>query len=122
MSLVVVNPTLARMVVKPFLHLTRRVSTLSSRNPTKRWKKNSSRDLVVDLDEATLCGVGLGEPVENLAFLGPCEGFSHGSMDATCVDSDSMIFTYKYNIDTRPHYFLTLDYDSIGISVTSNRE
>jgi hypothetical protein len=40
-------------------------------DPTEHWVEDASVPLVVDLDRLTLCGVGLGEPVARLAFLGP---------------------------------------------------
>ena len=110
---------LMRTVAKPFIQLLRRVSILSSRNPTKDWKKDSTRELVIDLEKATLCGIALGEPVESLKFLGPCESFDYGSMDVMCVNSDGEELTDETDIDSGPVFHHTLGYDSMGIAVFS---
>lgn len=41
------------------------------RSPTRRWVEDRSVSLMVDLDAVTLCGVGVGDGVDRLQFLGP---------------------------------------------------
>ncbi|HZL91501.1 MAG TPA: hypothetical protein VFB96_24240, partial [Pirellulaceae bacterium] len=48
-------------------------------NPTRRWQFDPSVPLVLDLDQHTLSGVGIGEPLERLSFLG--KGIARGSID-----------------------------------------
>lgn len=43
------------------------------KSPTGEWREDRSVRLVIDLDRFELCGVGLGEPIERLSFLGPSE-------------------------------------------------
>ncbi|HEX5104886.1 MAG TPA: hypothetical protein VFV87_13795 [Pirellulaceae bacterium] len=45
-------------------------------NPTRKWRSDPSRLLVLDLDQHQLCGVGIGDSVATLAFLGPATGWS----------------------------------------------
>jgi len=40
-------------------------------NPTENWVEHPQRRLEFDLSRNALCGVGLGEPIERLSFLGP---------------------------------------------------
>ncbi len=46
---------------------------LRRKDPSSAWKADPRRTLELDLDAATLCGVGLGASVEGLAVLGPPE-------------------------------------------------
>jgi hypothetical protein len=48
-------------------------------NPTRRWQFDPSVPLVLDLDQHTLSGVGIGAPLERLSFLG--KGIARGSID-----------------------------------------
>lgn len=41
-----------------------------AQNPTVTWGRGDGRELHLDLDRATLCGVPLGAPLEDLSFLG----------------------------------------------------
>ncbi len=43
------------------------------RNVTAGWVRDPSLRLALDFSTGTLCGVGLGEPVERLSFLGPTD-------------------------------------------------
>lgn len=47
------------------------------RNPTRHWHADPAWALSLDLDEHRLCGVGIGEPMESLAFLGPAASWSY---------------------------------------------
>src|SRR5688500_18900291 len=47
------------------------------RNPTRHWHADPARSLSLDLDEHRLCGVGIGEPMQSLAFFGPAASWSH---------------------------------------------
>lgn len=42
-------------------------------NPTKHWQRLPDLRLDFDLERAKLNGVGLGDPLETLSFLGPLE-------------------------------------------------
>ena len=53
------------------------VESLSAQpNPTRRWQFDPSVPLVLDLDQHTLGGVAVGQPLERLSFLG--KGFPRG--------------------------------------------
>jgi hypothetical protein len=43
------------------------------RNVTAGWVRDPSLRLTLDFSTGMLCGVGLGEPVERLSFLGPTD-------------------------------------------------
>ncbi len=44
------------------------------KNPTKNWQRIPELRLTFDLECGELNGIGVGERLERLAFLGPCEG------------------------------------------------
>lgn len=46
------------------------------RNPTRTWLLDPSKPLVLDLDSHQLSGVGIGDPVQLLSFLGPATSWS----------------------------------------------
>jgi hypothetical protein len=48
-----------------------------SRNPTRHWHADPARAITLDLDEHRLCGVGIGELMQTLAFLGPAASWSY---------------------------------------------
>lgn len=43
------------------------------RNPTADWREDRSVRLIADLDRFELSGVGFGDPLARLSFLGPSE-------------------------------------------------
>lgn len=45
-------------------------------NPTRAWRRDHGRRLVLDLDAHRFCGVGIGDPIELLSFLGPAARWS----------------------------------------------
>lgn len=46
---------------------------LLGRNPTTDWRPQRGLQLLLDLDNETFCGVGLGERADRLEKLGPAE-------------------------------------------------
>jgi hypothetical protein len=44
-----------------------------SKNPTRDWVRPPGLRLTFDLDSSTLNGVGFGEPLASVSFLGPAE-------------------------------------------------
>jgi hypothetical protein len=65
-------------------------------NPTRSWRRDSDRELVLDLDSHTLCGVTIGDPIDRLSFLGPATRwpydleFAHLGI-AICPEADDRI-------------------------------
>ena len=49
---------------------------LTWRNPTRDWRADPSRPLILDLDNHRLSGVGIGDPAIGLSFLGPAAEWS----------------------------------------------
>ncbi len=52
-------------------------------NPTEAWMRRPNLDFILDLDQSTLNGIGFGEPLSALSFLGPADEFM--PMVAICV-------------------------------------
>jgi hypothetical protein len=46
-------------------------------NPTRTWREDLSKSLLLDLDTHRFCGVGIGEPAQTLSFLGPATRWSY---------------------------------------------
>jgi hypothetical protein len=80
---------------------------------TKEWHKNESRDLVMDLDTNRLSGVGLGEPLSNFEFLGPCDDFSQ--MSGILIDTNGK----RLNKDNENESY-SIFYESLGFSISSD--
>lgn len=110
------------LILRAVWRALKKIGIVPDNNPTRDWAKDLPRELIVDLDKATLCGIGLGEPVDKLAFFGPCEDYNFGSMHVMCVDRDGIEITDGTDIDAGPVYHHTLGYDSMGIAVFSNPE
>ncbi len=53
-------------------------SLLNWFNPTRDWEEDLIAPIVLDLDHHLFCGVGIGEPIEKLSFLGPGQVTSLG--------------------------------------------
>ena len=53
-------------------------SLFAQPNPTRRWQFDPAIPLLLDLDQHTLCGIAVGQPLERLSFLG--KGFPHGQI------------------------------------------
>jgi hypothetical protein len=78
-------------------------------NPTKKWVADPSVPLVVDLDGHHLCGVGLGEPFERLAFLGPARldwdfGFPAKGVSVGVEEGRIDSFTIYFNPAATPWF------------------
>ena len=73
-------------------------------NPTRNWPPNGDAVLTLDLDAASLNGIEVGEPLEQLSFLGPDEdrsSFKSGEfryysqgLCVECMGSDDEITAY----------------------------
>lgn len=82
------------------------------KGPTEKWVRDPSLDLVVDLDVPSLCGVGLGEPVQRLRALGP----------ATCSEFAVYFESREGGSLGRLEQKHELDYRGLGLVCTYTRD
>ena len=86
-------------------------SVCNWRNPTRAWRADRSRQLVVDLDHFCLSGVGIGDSVEGLSFLG--RGV-HGSYGLAFPARGLLIFAEGDRITEIVVYFGHADERRLG--------
>lgn len=64
-------------------------------NPSQHWRRDAAIDLVLDIDTRQLSGVGLGDSIERLAFLGPGQMPPH--MHGVRFPDHGVYFDYTNN-------------------------
>jgi hypothetical protein len=87
-----------------------------SKNPTRDWQRSADLRLTFDLDAATLNGIGFGEPLAKVSFLGPAEdrsnlhfgefGYFSLGLVVGCHNDQNVLDTFELvNKDSgSPHY------------------